>query len=164
MKVGNGKYFLQSANFDESTFTGFQLNLAKNKITGFNTKLDFYNTGSEKIYLPSGKIAKENTSETITVHYTENGILTTKSYIDCYYSEDLELDDNNNYYCGENGSGSIDIFEGLKDTDWCEKNDIKKATAASIEEYESLLTIDSGGKSYPIWIQSSLLDKNNNKI
>lgn len=165
MNVGNGKYFLQSANFNESDFTGFQLNLSKNKITGFNTELNFYNTGGEKIYLPSGKIAQKNSPINIMVYYTPvNGNLTSKLYENCYYSEDLKLDNNNNYYCGKQGQDGLDVFDGLKDTDWCEQNDIKKATAVSIGDYESLLTIDSGAKEYPLWIQSSLLDEDNTKI
>ena len=141
MKVGNGKYFLQSANFDESDFSGFQLNLAKNKITGFSTELNFYNVG-EKKYLPSGKIVKDIGPITITTSSTSQN-----TYENCYISEDLVLDANNKF------NGTNEDFEGLQNVDWCYKDDAK--TAPSIGDYESLLTIDSGAKYYPLWIESS---------
>ena len=141
MNVGNGKYFLQSANFDESDFTGFQLNLSKNKITGFNTELNFYNVG-EKKYLPSGKIVKNTAPITITTSSTSQN-----NYENCYISEDLELDNTNKF------NGTNEDFEGLQNVDWCYEGDAK--TAPSIGDYESLLTIDSGAKQYPLWIESS---------
>lgn len=55
MRVGKKNYFLQSANFDDTAYTGFKLDLGKNKITGFNTDLSFYNTTSTT-YLKSGNI------------------------------------------------------------------------------------------------------------
>ena len=141
MRVGNGKYFLQSANFSENELSGFQLNLGRNKITGFSTELNFYNVG-EKKYLPSGKIIKNNNTITITTLSNSNN-----SYENCYISEDLVLDANNKF------NGTNEDFEGLQNIDWCYIDDIK--TAPSIGDYESLLTIDSGAKEYPLWIESS---------
>lgn len=141
MRVGNGKYFLQSANFSENELSGFQLNLGRNKITGFSTELNFYNVG-EKKYLPSGKIIKDIDAITIT---TLSNLSNT--YKNCYVSEDLVLDANNKF------NGTNEDFEGLQNIDWCYVDDIK--TAPSIGDYESLLTIDSGAKEYPLWIESS---------
>ena len=72
MRVGNGKYFLQSANFSEDNKTGFQLNLGRNKITGFNTDLDFFNV-SEVKYLKSGNIVTdEKIIDNITYYITKD--------------------------------------------------------------------------------------------
>lgn len=142
MRVGNGKYFLQSANFSENELSGFQLNLGRNKITGFSTELNFYNVG-EKKYLPSGKIIKKNIGA-ITITTSSNS---NNSYKNCYISEDLVLGANNKF------NGTNEDFEGLQNIDWCYADNIK--TAPSIGDYESLLTIDSGAKEYPLWIESS---------
>ena len=141
MRVGNGKYFLQSSNFSENELSGFQLNLGRNKITGFNTELNFYNVG-EKKYLPSGKIIKNIGAITITTSSNSNN-----SYKNCYISEDLVLGENNKF------NGTNEDFEGLQNIDWCYADDIK--TAPSIGDHESLLTIDSEAKEYPLWIESS---------
>lgn len=71
MRVGNGKYFLQSANFSEDNKTGFQLNLGRNKITGFNTDLDFFNV-SEVKYLKSGNIVTDEKIINNITYYITN--------------------------------------------------------------------------------------------
>lgn len=167
MRIGHKNYFLQSANFDQDEFKGFKLDLAKNKIIGYDTTLNFYNT-SEKYYLPSGKTARFNKLVNITVKYEnqDSEQTQTKVYENCYCSEDLVLtniteisgNDTPNtatFHCrmADNTYGNLEIFEGLQDRDWCLQD-----KALSVNSTESLLTIDSGAKQYPLWLSS-----NNNK-
>lgn len=157
MRVGNKNYFLQSANFNEDTFSGFQLNLGKNKIIGYNTRLDFYNTGGKKEYLPSGKISIgkkliKNSSNNYFIDDNNNYITT-----ELYYSQDLSLIEhqtNNSidyYICNKTN----EEFLALKDLDWCYESDLNTSNAITIDNYESLMTIDSGAKQYPLWIESN---------
>ena len=177
MNVGNGKYFLQSANFDESVFSGFQLNLAKNKIIGFNTELNFYNTGSAKKYLPSGKIIgldneliiiKDQNGNTFTETDINGNITSVENrvYISEELAEELKNSESEKFIAHRNENNQIDYYIYKKNdfiaqhlVDWCyDEEDTTAQNATSIDDYESLMTIDSGASSYPLWISS-----NNNK-
>lgn len=174
MRVGTNKYFLQSANFDTENFSGFQLNLGKNKIIGFDTELNFYNTGSAKKYLPSGKIIGLD-NELIIVKdqngniFTEtdiNGNITSvenRVYISEELAEELKNSESEKFTVHRNENNQIDYYIYKKNdfiaqhlVDWCyEEEDTIAQNATSIDDYESLMTIDSGASSYPLWISSS---------
>lgn len=55
MNIGNDNYYLQSAGFNDDEKTGFKLDLSKNKIIGYNTKLQFYKSGTENLLLDSSQ-------------------------------------------------------------------------------------------------------------
>lgn len=189
MRVGNKNYFLQSANWNGDSGIngrGFKLDLGKNKILGYNTKLEFFNTiqndSNTVDYLPSGN----EIAGSLNYYYGEvitqeryntlndnskwekiiEGIVTyfeLKQHI-IYYTKEYENIINDAL---KNNGNNLTFNENTKNPDLSEFASLDLSQQSinwdiledSIEDGAGQLLIDSGAKTYPIELSSSLSEK-----
>ena len=189
MRVGNKNYFLQSANWNGDSGIdgrGFKLDLGKNKILGYNTKLEFFNTiqnDSNTIdYLPSGNEIAGSLNyyygEVITQEQyntlnnnsrwqkTIEGVITyfeLKQHI-IYYAKGYENIINDAL---KNNGNNLTFNENTKNPDLSEFASLDLSQQSinwdilenSVENGAGQLLIDSGAKTYPVELSSSLSKK-----
>lgn len=186
MRVGNKNYFLQSANWNGDSGIdgrGFKLDLGKNKILGYNTKLEFFNNTKNNIdtvnYLPGGN----EISGSLNYYYgevisqeaynnlnpnlrweKENTFYELKTHI-IYYTkeyEDIIKDSLKN-----NGNNISSFNENTKNPDLSEFASLDLSQQSinwdilvdEIADGAGQLLIDSGAETYPIELSSSLATK-----
>lgn len=182
MRIGNKSYFLQSANWSgdvDGGGRGFKLDLGKNKIIGYDTKLQFQKVNNTN-YSQSGNVLDKQITQ--TYYNLESTNLTTEEYnemeevqkneysqIEGVYYKKTEYnnndnDNNNNIYFSDDENNTItnklyNNSETNRDKDFAifgglAQKGISWDTKIIPANEENMLFLDSSARDYPLEIQS----------